>query len=372
MLRSNILKSSKRLLATTAEQSTVNSNTEKTWSSGSKSDSFKAGKNYREALLNGVPKNGPPSLRSRKYKLRYTSPVGINEAFDEAYEFLKTKSQNKYELLSKETDSDKQHQLKIEAEINNPEVKFNFEFNEKLENDQRYIDYTQPVYRELKKKHWENYGQMLLMQRLESLAVIPDTLATLEPKAEVSLKFSNHTGVNRWIEPGMLLSSNSTTYSPTIKIQEFDNVDISNELYTVLIVNPDVPDIEKNSYKTQLQWGLSNVKLDFNDNVISPKKLLEDKSINEIIDYSPPVPEKNLPNQRFVTWVFRQNNVQLNEKISTRDFDIREFVEQKKLLPIGAHVWRSSWDLNVANVRDLYGLPNGTVFQKVRGKHPLN
>lgn len=363
MLRSSV---SKRFMATVSE-----AKPSKQWaqpSSGASSKSLKLNsKKFREALLEGVdPKQGPPSLKSRRFRIRYTSPAGINEAFDLAHDYLKKHAQEKYNQADKTQDPIEKSKLLVQAEINNPEVQYNFQYNDKYNNNTNIIDYTQPVYRSLKKTHWESYSQMLLMQRIEQHGVIPDTLPTLEPRAEVSLKFLNHTSVNRWIEPGTLLSSNVTMYPPSIKIQEFDDIDTQSQLYTVLIVNPDVPDVENNTYKTHLQWGLSNIKLDYNDNFITPKRLLEDSSINEIIDYCPPTPEKNLPTQRFAIWVFRQSD-QLTEKISNREFDIRKFVEEKKLQPIGAHLWRSAWDLNTPAVREKYGMPKGIVFHRVRG-----
>lgn len=330
----------------------------------------------RKALLNGIPESGPPSLKSRRGRDHYIPQPGLNEAFEEAYKVLKSKSEEAYkqvEQIEKELSSNPKSEelLKaktsklVEAEINNPEVQYNFRYSDKITNNTRLIDYNLPVYRELRKKDWESYDLMLLMQRLEQLGCIPDTLPTLVPKADVGVKFLNHTTINRWVEPGTLLSSNATTYPPTVKIQEFEDVDTKNQLYTVLLVNPDVPDLENDSFKTHIQWGLSNVKLEYNDNVINPKKLLEDSSINELIDYFPPVPEKNTPTQRFITWVFRQPK-QITEKIGEREFDIRSYVEEHNLEAIGAHVWRSAWDTNVKNVRELYGLPKGTVFARVR------
>lgn len=371
MLRSGF-GSSKRLMATVAESTSSVSakSADKTWAKPSNLENepraFKAPSKYRSSLLNGVSKEGPPSLSSKKFKLRYNSPSGLQDAFDVSYAYLRDKSQELYNKI--ESSNENKTQLEIEAQINNPEVRFNFAYNDKLENDPQYIDYEQPVYRELLKQDWESKDQMLLMQRLEQLHAIPDTLPTFEPKVPVSLKFLNHTTVNRWIEPGTVLSSNVTAYPPSIKIQELEQVDTKTQLYTVLIVNPDVADIANNTYKTQISWGLSNVKLEYNDNFITPRRLLEDDgSINELIDYLPPVPEKNLPTQRFVVWVFRQP-APINVKLTERDFNIREFVKVNSLNAVGAHMWRSTWDLNVSKVRELYGLPKGTVFHKVRGE----
>ncbi|CCH42147.1 54S ribosomal protein L35, mitochondrial [Wickerhamomyces ciferrii] len=382
MLRSQLLKFSKRFMATATQDSKKElEEITKSWASNSKSDSFKIKyQQSRRAVLNGVGPYGPPSLRSRRAKLQYMSPLGLDEAFDSAYEILKTKSNETYkeieELDTKISQTKNVNELEelnnlknsklVQAEIDNPEVRFNFTYHDKINNDSSIIDYNEPVYRELKKKHWEDYSQMLLMQRLEQLGAIPDTLPTLNPRAEILVKFLNHTTINRWIEPGKLLPTNATSYPPSFKIQEYENVDPKKQLYTVLVVNPDVPDLENDSFKTYLHWGLSNIKLsNFNENFIGPKQILENKEINEIIDYLPPVPEKNIPTQRFITWVFRQpESISINLK--NRDFDIRSFVEDHGLDAIGGHIWRSEWDSSVAKVRELYGLPKGTVYHRVR------
>ncbi|AJU88098.1 putative odorant-binding protein A5 [Saccharomyces cerevisiae] len=315
----------------------------------------------------------PPSISRRSNRIKYSPPEHIDEIFRMSYDFLEQRSSKFYELANKTKNPLKKDALLIKAEINNPEVQYNFQFNNKLNNVKDIIDYDVPVYRHLGKQHWESYGQMLLMQRLETLAAIPDTLPTLVPRAEVNIKFPFSTGVNKWIEPGEFLSSNVTSMRPVFKIQEYELVNVEKQLYTVLIVNPDVPDLSNDSFKTALCYGLVNINLTYNDNLIDPRKF---HSSNIIADYIPPVPEKNAGKQRFVVWVFRQpliedkqgpNMLEIDRKeLSRNDFDIRQFTKKYNLTAIGAHIWRSEWDANVAAVREKYGLPPGRVFSRVR------
>lgn len=187
----------------------------------------------------------------------------------------------------------------------------------------------------------------------------------------MNVKFPFSTGVNKWIEPGEFLSSNVTSMCPVLKVQEYDHVDVERQLYTILVVNPDVPDLNNDSFKTALCYGLANIKLNYNDNLIDPRKF---NSSNIFADYLPPVPEKNAGKQRFVVWVFRQplsedsqNSLGVvQEDINRDEFDIRQFTKEHHLDPIGAHIWRSEWDANVAVVREKYGLPPGRVFSRVR------
>lgn len=348
--------------------SRLNANAPKIWSDFTKrSPSFGIqSQAVKAAVLQGTPKTGPPSIGRRSNRLKYSSPELIDETFRVCYDFLEGKAQSVYsrEIPAAKTPQELESLL-VKAELDNPEVQFNFQFNDKIDNNPKIIDYTQPVYRYLGRKHWESYKQMLLMQRLETLAVIPDTLPTLVPRVDVSIKFPYSTGVNKWIEPGEILSSNVTSMEPVFKVQEFDLVDTERQLYTILIVNPDEPDLENDSFKTTLVYGLCNLRLGYNDNVIDARKF---DASNVIAEYLPPVPEKNAGKQRFAVWVFRQQaSLDLGSNETTRDnFDIRKFVADNKLDAVGAHVWRSVWDTNVAKVREMYGMPPGRIFSKVR------
>lgn len=308
-------------------------------------------------------KGGPVTIGRKSNRLKYNSPEHIDEAFAVSYKYLEDHASKLYEKAKGQENELEREKLIAKAESGNPEVLYNFQYHEKIENDPRIIDYTQPVYRHLGRKHWESYSQMLLMQRLESLQVIPDTMPTLVPKAEVNIRFPYSTGVNKWVEPGEFLSSNVTSLPPAVKIQEYDLVDPSKQLYSVLIVNPDEPDVENDTFKTTLAFGLVNIKIDYNDNVVDPRRYTDE---NVLAEYVPPVPEKNVPAQRYSVWVFRQTEPIAKGDVVRDNFNIRDFASKNNMEAIGAHVWRSEWDLNVSKVREMYNMPTGRVFSRVR------
>lgn len=318
----------------------------------------------KQYILEGSTVTGPPSLKRKMNRVKYRSPELIDDIFQTSYQYLQERAQKAYNELQSATVEEKE-KLLVKAELYNPEVQYNFQFHDKLNNNPAIIDYGEPIYRHLGRKHWESQAQMLLMQRLETLAVIPDTLPTLVPRAEVNIKFPFSTGVNKWVAPGETLSSNVTSLEPIFKIQEYETIDPTSQRYSILIVNPDTPDLKKDSYKTTLCYGLCNVKIGYNDNVVDPRKY---DSSNVLVSYLPPVPEKNIGKQRFAVWVFRQDSefTELPKDVKRENFDIRAFAKKYKLDPIGAHVWRSEWDTNVANVRELYGMAPGRVFSKTR------
>lgn len=137
------------------------------------------------------------------------------------------------------------------------------------------------------------------------------------------------------------------------------------------MVNPDTPDLEKNSFSTTLHYALANVLLNNIDNTIDVSKLLNKGDKIVLKDYLPLTPEKNTPAQRACLWVFRQKNELQPTEITRENFDIRSFVESNNLLPIGAHVWRQQFDRSVNEIREKYGLDKGRVFYKERGLAPM-
>lgn len=329
----------------------------------------------RNAILNGYANfSGPPSLKSRTSRVRYQTPKGLDEVFplaldivnahkaklykkvDELKEELKTISATEnpeaYEQVSKEIEK-----TLVKAEIDNPEVQYNFTIKQ--------IDWDQPVYRHLAKKQWEDYNLLILMQRLESLKAIPDTEPTLDPKVEVTLKFLGP--VNKDVTPGSIVPCKVASYPPILNIQEFDsNSTTEQSLYTVLIVNPDTPNLETDSYSTTLQWAVSNIPITMKNSFVDVEKS------TELLSYLPPVPEKNAGNQRFVVWVYKQNGTidsnsdSVSSLISRENFDIRKFSSSLDLTAVGAHLWRCHFDRTTDGVREKYGLPEGRVFTRTR------
>lgn len=327
----------------------------------------------RRAVLEGDWKEGPPSLKTRKARLGYNSPIGLQEVFPEALKIVQKDSEAHY-AIAKEIEEKLQtakgrkniQKLKtqlnkqlVRAELHNPEVIY----NHVIQKD----DFNIPVFRYLAERDWNKYDMLLLMQRLESLHVIPDTLPTLEPRANVSLQFPGV--VNKWVEPGKLLRTSVAAKRPVLKIQEFEKI-APGSLYTVLIVDPDTPDLMNDSFKTTLHWAASNIPLSNDNHSVDISKA------DELVGYLPPHPEKNSPTHRYCVWVFRQETenpdtnitrVNVDAEDLERDyFDIRYFVDKYGLDPVGAHVWRCDFDRSTDEVREKFGLGPGIVYSRVR------
>lgn len=315
----------------------------------------------RSDLFNGIsPEEGPNSYNVPTHRKTYHSPLLIDPTFQQAYDIL----ENEAESIHKEAKANESEDLLVKAELKNPEVLHNFNTGK--------ADLSLPVYRHLAEEKWKSHDLMVTMQRLESLHVIPDTLPTLDPKVDVKVRFGHNTRSEFIgdIEPGTILPAFAVSIPPTIEVQEFNSSDYDLGLYTAVLVNPDTPDLEKNSFKTTLNYGLHNVPLTYTDNKILPAKLMSNP---EFIfqQYTPLLPEKNAQTQRACLWVFRQSKELKDLSFDAENFNIREFAESNGLTAVGAHVWRQAFDRSVNETRTKYGLPLGRVFKRVRGTKPL-
>ncbi|SGZ49845.1 CIC11C00000003486 [Sungouiella intermedia] len=318
-------------------------------------------------LFEGSTESGPASIADKSVRAGYHSPPLIDDVFKLAYNELEENSQKIYsQIASEKLSTKKLEQLLAKAEETNPEVLHNVTYN--LEN----VDRSQPVYRKYLQKKWESYALMVTMQRLEQLHVIPDTLPTLEPAVDVRIKFGHNSKgeFSDWVVPGAKLPAFAVEMPPTIEIQEFSIPEEHSGLYSVLLVNPDTPDLETNSFRTTLNYGLHNVPLTYTENTITPGKLLTNPQWI-FKKYQPLLPEKNAPTQRACLWVFRQEKELSAVDFNSEDFDIRSFADTNNLTAVGAHVWRQDFDRSVNQVREKYGLPKGNVYHRVRGTTPL-
>lgn len=323
----------------------------------------------RADLFAKIGESGPSSIADDRVRSGYHSPLHIDEVFGSAYDILQSDAASVYHTITERKDqlsTSELEQLLVEAETANPEVLHRATF------DLANVDRKQPVYRRFLQQKWQSYALMVTMQRLEQLHVIPDTLPTLDPVVDVRVKFAHNTNgeFNDWVEPGTVLPAFAVARPPTIEVQEFFRPADASGLYTVLVVNPDTPDVARNSYSTTLHYGLANVPLDYVDNTISAATLLaHPKAV--FAPYVPLVPEKNGGMQRACVWVFRQAGPIAPAPVNRGAFDIRAFSAHHGLTAAGAHVWRQQFDRSVGRVRAEYGLPKGAVYHRVRGTQPL-
>lgn len=207
---------------------------------------------------------------------------------------------------------------------------------------------NRPIYRHLSDKKWRKYKRLIMMQRISQMHVVPDILPHLDPTAEVSLGFGR-----RNVHPGEFVDSRVSEVPARLNVQVFDK---GERLVSVAIVDPDVPDEEKDSFGSRCHFLAVNIPISPTSTSIHLSKLNEADQL--VIPWLPPYAQKGAPYHRLAVFIVQQYGTEARqdtrldietvkkEKGYKRDgFTMRRFLaNQKHLKPIGVHLFRSKWD----------------------------
>ncbi|KZP30385.1 PEBP-like protein [Athelia psychrophila] len=231
--------------------------------------------------------------------------------------------------------------LEVQSEINIPEVRWNVANG--------MADMSRPVHRRLVEQRWRDEGKLdLLMERLHQMNIIPDVLGNLRPTVDLSLVLRGHPTP---VEPGSFLTAGQTRKEPRLYPTVFHT---DTRLYTLIMVDPDVPDEENQTFQTYLHWLKPNIPL----SATSTSVLVDTSSHTP---YLPPHPQQGTNYHRYTTLLIPQSeeiSLPAFSKEERFNFDVREFVEQYGLdgTKGGAHMFREVWDSDVTNIyRDILG-----------------
>ncbi|KAI0307390.1 phosphatidylethanolamine-binding protein [Multifurca ochricompacta] len=234
--------------------------------------------------------------------------------------------------------------LETMAQINLPEVRW------KAANGMANM--SQNVYRHLIEQRWRNEGALdLLMERIYQMHVIPDVLPLLQPTVDLRVVFPEAPPKNvvlrarakrktAPVEPGVFLVNEQTRRPPKLYTTVFHP---ESRLYTLLMVDPDVPDEESQTFKTYLHWLQPNITLSATTAGLLPSA--------SHMPYIPPHPARGTPYHRYVLLLLPHANPGAKLSLSPgplkRDaFDVRKFVHENALRTDGggAFMWRAVWD----------------------------
>ncbi|KAK0245524.1 phosphatidylethanolamine-binding protein [Armillaria nabsnona] len=318
-----------------------------------------------------------PQKAGRTPKWRPTLPTGVLPAYDEAIKLIRQDSfRLKREAAEvrrsiKPGDEDEEEKRKllriiqVQSEINLPEVRWAVK--------SRLVDMRNPAHRHLREQNWRGEGKLdLLMERIHQMNVIPDVLPSLHPSIDLSIKvrqthLAGPTYRSRGIEPGVFLSPKQTIAPPTVYATAFH---LDTRLYTMMLVDSDVPDPENETFTTFLHWLCPNVPL----SAINSGPI---KNLNTHTQYVPPHPQQGTPYHRYsllllpqparldapyslVTEARSSTSRSRAGRVTSRylpipvvpqsartGFNVREFCKKWSLdgrQGGGAHMWREVWD----------------------------
>ncbi|KAG0236918.1 phosphatidylethanolamine-binding protein [Mortierella sp. GBAus27b] len=251
------------------------------------------------------------------------------------------------------------------AEINDPEVQWRFKNGQ--------IDMSKSVYRHLKSKEFQRDILPIVQQRVTQMFVTPDLLPSFTPSLNVQLDFgpgslakndgeSVPSTVNNYFETGSFLLPGKTIKEPRINVTSFHS---EPKYYTIALIDPDVPDVERESFKQNIHWLLTNAQLS------ATQAEVNKDSVSVVLPYIPPHPPKGMKYHRYTLLVAEQPNggqekIQVDPSQITRETTLRELCLQHNLEVKGLTFFREVWDKDVTRIyKDILQQP-----EPIYGKQP--
>ncbi|KAG5722241.1 hypothetical protein E4T56_gene3893 [Termitomyces sp. T112] len=257
--------------------------------------------------------------------------------------------------------------LEVQSKVNLPAVRW--------EVDNAMADMTNPAHRHLVEHKWRKDGDLdLLMERLHQMHVIPDVLPDLRPTIDVHVVAQTTSRervqtkkMRTTVVPGTFLLPGQTVKPLHVYANVFHT---DTRLYTMLLVDPDVPDEENQTFRTYLHWLKPNIPLS-----ATTRGRID---LDGHTPYIPPHPQQGTPYHRYVLLLLPQPPLDgvthsLNaearaepgvptsttldippvEPAERANFDVRAFVQRWGLDTIpggGAHMWREVWNSRVSKI----------------------
>ncbi|KAJ6577102.1 hypothetical protein B0H10DRAFT_2236134 [Mycena sp. CBHHK59/15] len=201
--------------------------------------------------------------------------------------------------------------LDVQSEVNLPEVRWSVA--------NAMADMSIPSHRHLVEQRWRKEGDLdLLMERIHQMHVIPDVLPALHPSIDVQVtarlmpdgfnllmlrnRFQRRLNTFKRVVPGRYLTPQQARFDRFTRVppKVYANVFHTDvRLYTMLLVDPDVPDEGNQTFTTYLHWMKPNIPLSATHKGRIP-------FLNTHTRYVPPHPQRGTPYHRYVLLLLPQ------------------------------------------------------------------
>lgn len=207
--------------------------------------------------------------------------------------------------------------------------------------------------------------------------IIPDVLPVLDPIVSTKLTFAG-----KKVQHGDVVSSLTSAKPPTLNTQAYEQ---GTKLYTIAVVNSDVPNVEKDGYEYRCHFLACNIPLSPTNTLVPFDRLKADQVI---LPWLPPYAQKGLPYQRMSIIILAQPPVERTENSPSqpldvagikdagryaerRNFIMKSFADRFALKPVGVDLFRTVWDEFTADVMRRAGVPGWDVEFKRKRVEPL-
>lgn len=214
---------------------------------------------------------------------------------------------------------------------------------------------NRPIYRYLADREWRAQRRLILMQRITQMHIVPDILLHLDPVAEVKLAFRR-----RKVYPGDFVDSRISAVPAHLRVQVFDQ---GLRLISIAVVNPDVPNEEKDRFEYRCHFLALNILI----SPTMPSVSLARLKSRTVFNWLPPHAQKGAPYHRLAIFVLQHRDNQtldidaIRQKVRRERFNLRSFKDQYSLTPVGIHLFRSKWDEGTAEVMARANLPGADI-----------
>ncbi|KAJ5909119.1 hypothetical protein N7495_001801 [Penicillium taxi] len=250
--------------------------------------------------------------------------------------------------------------LKILADINDPLVKRKFEDG--------LGDMSKPIYRYLADRKWREMRRKILVQRITQMNLVPDVLPHCDPTVDTKLYFGK-----RQIQPGDFVLSKDSATAPKLDVQLFE---AGEKLVTIAVVDPDVPNVETDSFDYKAHFLAVNVPLSAINTKVDLSQLSADSQV--VLSWLPPVAQKGSPYHRLAVFIMEQKDSQsldfaaVKAKETERETTLlRSLQARYHLKAIGAHLFRTQWDETTLEVMKEIGFEGAELELRRKKVEPL-
>ncbi|KAK6516770.1 hypothetical protein TWF506_006659 [Arthrobotrys conoides] len=182
-------------------------------------------------------------------------------------------------------------ELKLNIDKNNPRIKYTYD--NKLK-----VDPYRKIYQYWDDQKWRALKRKILMQRIEQMNIVPDILPAIDPIVDVSLRFRRR----NILHGAKVLAKNATRY-PSVQVKQFDS---KKRLVTVLVVDPDKPNLEKNGFDYYLQWMVTNCDISIENPMVIGVSTTHNAR-DEVAPYEVPYVHKGEGYHRYCLFILEQN-----------------------------------------------------------------
>ena len=209
------------------------------------------------------------------------------------------------------------------------------------------------------------------------MTVIPDVLPHIDPSVSTALSFSN-----KKIPHGDFVFSELSETPPSLDIQCYDK---GERLVTIAVVNPDVPNVEKDGFDYRCHFLASNIPISPTNTSVDLAQL--DAETQIILPWLPPYAQKGAPYQRMCVFVLEQHPpdtllidgkqldiapIKQRARYTVREnFILRSFMDKHGYMPVGVDLFRTQWDEGTAGVMERAGIVGADVEFKRKRVEPL-